>query len=46
MGIFNKWNNQYWRFVFHIVDAQGPILAGIWHTEKDRKLHRAPKCHN
>ena len=27
--ILGKWNNQYWRFVFHIVEAKGPVLLGL-----------------
>ena len=26
--ILGKWDNQYWRFVFHIVDAKGLVLLG------------------
>ena len=27
--ILGKGNSQYWRFVFHVVEAQGPILIGL-----------------
>ena len=23
------WNNKKWKFIFHIVDAQGPVLLGL-----------------
>ena len=27
--ILGKWNHQCWRFVFYIVEAEGPILLGL-----------------
>ena len=27
--ILGKWNNQYWRIVFHDLEAQGPILIEL-----------------
>ena len=41
--ILGKWNNQYWRFVFHIVEAEGPILPGLNTMRKMGLFTRHPR---
>ena len=35
--ILGKWKNQCWKFVFHVVEAEGPILHG-WNTMRKKEL--------
>ena len=41
--ILGKWNHQYWRFVFHIVEAEGPILLGLSTMRKMGIFMRHPR---
>ena len=43
--ILYKWNNQYWRYVFHIVEARRTSTASAEYIKKDVDLHSTPK-HN
>ena len=43
--ICSKWNNKFWKIVFHTVEAQRPILLGF-NTLKNQNIHKAPQSHN
>ena len=44
--ILGKWNHQYWRFAFHIIEAEGPHMAWTEYNEENGALHKAPKSFN
>ena len=43
MVILGKWNHQYWKFVFHIVEAEGPILLALCTMRKMGLFMRHPR---